>query len=147
MRIDSSAGSKDLIEPLKRAGVPVEAATLQFGDVEIIGRGPEGRPVTVGVELKRLSDAFQCLRDGRFAAQLRGMRETYEVSWLLLEGRFQKDKRGHLQVFSKNRWQKAHGAVTYQEFAAWLQTMMMRGGALLQDSIIKLRKSVPSMKI
>jgi len=106
MRIDTRAGSKDLIEPLKRAGVPAEAATLQFGDIELVGNGPDGRPVTIGCEYKKLPDAFQCLRDGRYAAQLRGMRDAYEVNWLLLEGRFQKDWRGHLQVYGKTRWQK-----------------------------------------
>jgi len=134
LKIDTRAGSKELIAPLRRLGVPVEEATLPAGDVEVMGNGPDGRLVPVGCEYKKLPDAFQCLRDGRFAEQLRGMREGYEVCWLLLEGRFQKDKYGHLQVFAKNRWQKAHGGINYQEFAAWLMTMVMRGGVLIHHT-------------
>ena len=131
IRIDTRAGSVDLIAPLRQLGVPVEEATLPAGDVEVMGNGPEGRPVMVGVETKKLNDVLTCMRDGRFAEQLRGMRDSFEVSWLLIEGRL----RGTLphevmEIAFKSKW-RSDGKYRYQEFVSWLQTMCIRGGVLL----------------
>ena len=132
MRIDTRAGSKELIAPLKRAGVCVEACVLPAGDVEILGNGPEGRPVLVGIEHKSVEDAAQCMRNGRFAEQLRKMRESFEVSWLLVEGRIGGvgGKEG-IATRRGEKWFTLPGRITYQEFAAWLQTMCQAGGVLL----------------
>ena len=130
MKIDSRAGSKDLIAPLRQLGVPVEVATLPAGDVEIMGVGPEGRPVPIGIEYKHLPDVLACMRDGRYAEQLRKMRESYEVSWLLIEGRFRMTRGGVIEVAHGTRW-RDDGKYRLQEFQSWLNTMCIRGGALL----------------
>lgn len=131
MRIDTRAGSSDLIAPLTKAGVPVEPAILPAGDVEIMGRGPDGRIVPVLVEYKKLPDVLQCMRDGRFAEQLRGMQESAEINWLLIEGRLRKHKwKDILEVQHGSRW-RSDGKYRMQEFQSWLQTMVMRGGVLL----------------
>ena len=132
MKVDPRAGSKDLITPLRNLGVLVESEYLPAGDVEILGKGPRGRPVLIGVEHKQFEDAIACMRNGRFADQLRGMRESYEISWLLIEGRIGGigAKEG-IAVRRGERWFPLPGRVTYQELAAWLQTMCQAGGVLL----------------
>jgi len=131
VKIDTRAGSNELIAPLRLLGVPVEPAILPAGDVEFVGIGPEGRPVMVGVEVKKLNDVLTCMRDGRFAEQLRGMGESYEIKWLLIEGRIRNvSPNDTMQIASGTRW-RDDGHYRYQEFTSWLQTMCMRGGVLL----------------
>jgi ERCC4-type nuclease len=129
MKVDSRAGSNELIAPLLRLGVPVESATLPAGDVEVMGIGPEGRPVLVGIEVKKLNDVLTCMRDGRFSEQLRGMSNYFEVKWLLIEGRL-RGMDNIMEIAHKNKWRK-DGHYRYQEFVSWLQTMCIRGGVLL----------------
>ena len=129
MRIDPRAGSKELVGPLRALGVEVEEVLLD-SDAEIIGRGPYGEPTLVGVEYKTLEDAIACMRNGRFADQLRRMKSSYHVSWLLLEGRLKHDGR-KLWVRRGEKWFLIPGNVTYQELAAWVDTMVLCGGVLV----------------
>jgi ERCC4-type nuclease len=129
VRVDSRAGSKELIKPLQRAHIPVEETILSAGDVEILGCGPEGRVIPVGVEYKTIEDAATCVRSGRFAEQLRDMHGTYEVYWLLVEGRYRQHR--HLEVWNGRRWFELPGKLSEAEFNGWLLTMCQRGGALL----------------
>lgn len=131
MRIDTRAGSQELIGPLKHLGIPVEPATLYAGDVEIIGQGPTG-PTLVGVEVKTVADAAQCLKDGRFAEQARKMRESYDVRWLLVEGRIAGfEPGGQILLRSHEKWLPLLGRLSYASFAGWLLTMTQAGGMLL----------------
>lgn len=135
MRIDTRAGSKDLIVPLRMAGVQVEEAILPYGDVEILGNGPGG-PVLLGVEYKKLGDLLDSMRSGRFADQLRGMRETYNINWLLVEGRMTGVERGEflkIKVGGKQyrHWVQRPGRFSYQEVVGWSLTMSLKGGCLL----------------
>lgn len=84
----------------------------------------------IGIEFKVMRDVFACLRDGRFAEQARGMRQRYEVYWLLVEGEWQTNAAGLLEVREARGW-KERGRYTFQEFAAWLLTMAQSGGVLL----------------
>lgn len=96
MRIDPRAGSGDLHPLLIRRGVKgAELATLTYGDISITGNGPEGCPVAVGVEIKKLPDLVQCIDNGRFVGhQLPGMLECYDQIWLLVEGIWREDSQG-----------------------------------------------------
>lgn len=132
VRIDKRAGSQELIEPLRSRGLPVEEALLDTGDVEIIGNGPDG-PEPVLCEYKKLGDLFQCMRDGRFADQLRKMREVSRFNWLLLEGRMDGFERGETVRVRNHRtgkWREADARITYAEVASWCLTMAARAGVL-----------------
>ena len=107
-----------------------ELRTLPAGDVELEGRGPGGRPLLVGVEFKRIPDMLACVRDGRFADQLRRMKARYEVRWLLVEGEWEVGSGGALGVRERRGYRERAGH-TYQEAAAWLLTMVQRGGVLV----------------
>jgi ERCC4-type nuclease len=101
--LDPRTGSGDLYEPLK-ALCPVELRQLEFGDVEIIGRGPEERPVLVGYEIKKVGDFLQCVRDERFVGhQLPGLRKMYELSYLVLEGLWICGPEGELLVLKRGK--------------------------------------------
>lgn len=128
VRIDDRAGSKDLEQHLIRLGLTTRLERLPAGDVEIIGI--DG--TVVGVEYKQWSDVLACVRSGRFAEQLRGMRREFHVSWLLIEGRVRVDEKNRIHIMQPDgRWREADGGHTYQEVMAWLMTMAQCGGALL----------------
>lgn len=132
IRVDDRAGSADLIAPLAKLGVRARLERLPAGDIEIIGI--DG--TVVGVEYKKWSDVLACVRSGRFAEQLRGMKREFHVSWLLIEGRIRvADGKGLLKVQQPSgEWRDADGGITYQEVAAWLMTMTQCGGALIAQT-------------
>jgi len=78
---------------------------LPFGDFFIPGNGPEGR-ITVGVELKRVADLIQCMKDGRLTGhQIPGMLRMYDWSVLLVYDEWQgKPQTGILQVKRGRKW-------------------------------------------
>lgn len=102
---------------------------MPSGDVEIIGLGPGGRPLMVGIEFKLVRDVLECVRSGRFAEQARKMKARYEVRWLLIEGDWRTEA-GLLEV-KERRGYKERGHYTYQEVASWALTMAQRGGVLM----------------
>jgi ERCC4-type nuclease len=87
----------------------------------------------VGVEYKKLGDLFQCIRDGRFADQLRGMKASAEFNWLLIEGRLRGISRGsRLQAQRRSgRWRAVDAGMTYQEMVGWVLTMCAVAGVMV----------------
>lgn len=130
LRLDARAGSLELAAPLTAVGLAPQLDILPAGDVEVLGRGPGGRPLLVGIEYKLVRDVLECVRNGRFAEQARGMKARYEVHWLLIEGEWQTADNELLQV-RERRGYRERGRYTYQEVAAWTLTMAQRGGVLL----------------
>lgn len=121
LTVDTQTGSRDLIAPLRRAGAKVTETILPFGDVAIAGRGPDGRPVSVGVEFKTLADAAQCMHTGRLVGhQLPGMFDMYEMRWLLIEGAspLRTDAILFAHVVAQRRI-----VVTYSQFNRWLLSL------------------------
>ena len=106
MTVDDRAGSDRLIPLLKARGVKeVITGRLPYGDIEIIGSGPEGRPILVGIEYKKLSDLLQCIDNGRFVGhQLPGMLDSYEQVWLCVEGIWRERSDGIIEVPAGPSW-------------------------------------------
>jgi len=132
LTVDTRAGSKELIDPLSRLGVSVSPGILAAGDIEFLGNGPEG-PAIVLVEHKKLGDLFQCIRDGRFADQLRGMRSAGEFNWLLIEGKLRGYAQGSALQMQKSggRWEHVRAGMTYQEMIGWTITMCAVAGVMV----------------
>lgn len=85
--VDDRTGSKDLWPRLQAKRISSKLARLEFGDVQIVGRGPDERPVLVGLEIKAPGDLLQSLGDGRLAGhQLPGLVTVYEIVYLVVEG-------------------------------------------------------------
>lgn len=106
MRVDRRAGSVDLYGPLIAKGVkPVELATLAYGDIELVGNGEGGCPVSVGVEYKKLPDLIQSIDTGRLVGhQLPGMLQCYDQVWVLVEGIWRESSNGLVEVPRGGTW-------------------------------------------
>lgn len=139
IRIDDRAGSSELVAPLEALGIRSRLERLPAGDIEIIGI--DG--TVVGVEYKKWPDVLACVRNGRFAEQLRGMRREFHVSWLLIEGRVRAGVKNRLMIQQPGGgWREADGGHTYQEIAAWLMTMCQCGGALVAQTESQLESAL-----
>lgn len=133
MRVDTRAGSGPLIPLLQRRGVKdVEPATLYAGDIAIDGNGPEGRPISVGIEYKKLGDMLQCIDNGRFVGhQLPAMLDTYEVPILLVEGIWRERSDGILEVPTGPTWKPIRtgaGSAMASTLVGFLLTMELKVG-------------------
>lgn len=136
IHVDNRAGSHDLVLPLRKAGLPVEETTLQFGDVFFVGRGEGGAPVAIGIEHKKLPDLVQSLTSDRLAGhQLPGTVQLFDRSYLIIEGEWDHDVEGRVIVPRrgfKSNYQLLKGA----PFAAVLEQRVInlatRGGVTVR---------------
>ncbi len=137
--VDSRVGSVDLLEPLRKAGLPVEATTLAFADFAFIGRGPLDKPLNIGIERKRLSDLVQSIRSGRLSGHqlpgLLGPQGAYEYAWLVVEGLYRVDAQGRILVKQKKRrgrgkpeWVQLPGGMLASEMEKQVLTFELCGG-------------------
>lgn len=70
-------------------GTGRQLATLNSGDVCILGHGPGGSTISIGVELKSIADILSSFDTGRLqATQIPKMNEDYDVRWLLIYGAY-----------------------------------------------------------
>lgn len=90
--VDTATGSADLEPLLKKVGLPVSLAHLEYADVEFVGRGVKGEPLIIGIEVKRLTELTSDY--DRFAGvQVPKMQSPhYAHRWLIYEGEWQTDK-------------------------------------------------------
>jgi ERCC4-type nuclease len=131
MLIDDRIGSKDLIGPLIRSGVPAELTRLVFADCAFVGRGVQDEPVTIGIELKETRDLLSSLHSGRFQGhQLPGLLSTYDRVWLLTEGIWRAGPGGALETLQGSWRQQKTGrrAVLVNDVESWLLSQIIRGG-------------------
>ena len=134
--VDYRDGSKQLAPALERLGLPVfrndegGLPTIEFGDLAFIGRGPDDKPLDIGVEFKQVGEMASSFRSDRFAGfQLPGMLHAYDHSWLVIEGEWQADHDGYLVVKGKfGRWVQAHGRITAAEFEKRLLVLGLQHG-------------------
>lgn len=126
--VDRRAGSKDLVAPLRKAGLPVEVTTLDFGDVAFIGRGEGGEELAVGIEHKTVADAVQSLDSRLPGHQLPGMVQDYGRAYLLIEGERPCDSQGRMLRRSSSGMRPMQGAPTAIEFEKRLLVMSLRAG-------------------
>lgn len=124
--IDSRQGSANLIGHLRHWGVKCQLDTLEYGDACFVGNGKDG-PISVGVEVKAVHDALNCMGDGRFAGhQLPGLVNSYDRIWLVVEGWYRPDfGSGILLADSTRRKELALGSrrFMYRDLDNWLTSM------------------------
>ena len=128
--VDYRAGSKELVAPLQAMGLPVEETTLDFSDVCFEGRGEGGKPVSIGIEFKKLPELVQSLRTQRFQGyQLKGMRTTFDYSYLFIEGELLYDAEGGLlRRAGKRSFRPLPGQMSVSELLKRLHVLHLRGG-------------------
>ena len=130
--VDDRVGSRDIAGYLRTWGVPHELTRLDYGDAAFEGNGPDG-PLYVGVEIKAVRDALNCMTDGRFAGhQLPGLVRAYDRAWLVVEGfwypRFAdgvllSGKPGRREPVALGRRQ-----FMYRDLANWITSMEVSAG-------------------
>lgn len=130
--IANDTGSKDLIEPLRKMGVPAEPANLPFGDIVFSGRGERGQKLFVGIELKTITEFAQSLTTKRFQGhQLLGMVDPesgFDRRYLLLEGDYDHDDKGQAIVHKGKKVRPIHGAYNAIAFEQEILNIQTRGG-------------------
>jgi len=127
--VDDREGSKQLVRYFPK---PItHLVRLPFGDVAFLGKGPEGRPIPVGIEIKTLSEALDNIVTGRFAGhQLPGLIQDFEVSYLVVYGELRQDAHGIICVPRKGgikRFKLGGRYYMWRDFQQWLITMELRG--------------------
>jgi len=129
--IDYRQGSADLARAWKEARI-AEAPGLVFADVAFLGKGPDDRPLTIGIELKGLAELLGDLTSKRFLGrQAPGMRRTYDVCWLVVEGKHKQGRGGTLEVPRTLGWQHltiGQRAFSWETLQALLMTITQKAG-------------------
>lgn len=129
--VDYREGSKELIDPLLKRGLPVERSDMDSGDIAFIGRGEGGEPVWVGIEHKKMSDLIQSLRTGRLNEQAEKMQRDYRFRYLLIEGQLRFGPQGHvLRRVGRYRddWKPMPGNMRIGELLKRLATLHLMTG-------------------
>lgn len=130
--VDTRAGSKELIDPLHRLKLPVQEAFLEFGDLAFVGRGPGGEDKFIGIEYKKLPDLVSSIRSGRLQGhQMPGMRDTFDMSYLLIEGELQYDDQGVLlKRVGRSSWARMPGQMRVGELLKRVNVLHLCGGLI-----------------
>ena len=122
--VDDRIGSRELVGRLQ----PACLKRLEYGDFAFKGKGPQGRSLRVGIERKTVTDLIQSMCTGRLSGhQLPGLLDTYDVVYLLVEGRWRSNPRtGYLEI-RKRTWERVvYGRpFTGNEIYNYLNTLEM----------------------
>lgn len=138
--VDDRIGSNDLCEQLQKKGLAAELTRLEFGDVSFAGRGPDDLELNIGIELKKLPDLVQSIREGRLAGhQLPGMlgpHGAYDYGWLLVEGDYRVGKHGEILVPSRHvGYKPLPGGMPSSELTKRLLTFELCGGVHVHHAV------------
>lgn len=142
--VDNRIGSRDLVD---ERHLPEDVSTLtrlEYGDVCWLGNGPTGAyTVSCGLEIKRISDALDSFKSGRFADQLRGLSSTYSRIYLQIEGVWGYDEYDNLCLAKlsdtydgKRYWiWTIDTKLKFKAFDNWLTSICERGNVRIKRSL------------
>lgn len=119
--IDRRQGSGDLARVWSGAAL----SDLHFADVAILGHGPDGIGMSCGIEIKQIAELVGDLHTGRFLGyQAPGLRRTYDVSWLVIEGRFKQGTHDELLVPRTMGWRQVVIGETKMSYSTTMFVLM-----------------------
>ncbi len=124
--VDDRAGSDELVEPLRKLGLPVEEKRLKSADIAFTGRGVNGTPLLIGVEHKKMSDLVQSLTTGRLQEQIERQVQVYDRSWLLVEGEWDFNDEGKVTMWAGRKKRPLRGSPPAAELLQRLLTVYTR---------------------
>lgn len=103
--IDDRIGSGELA-PLFEHGLQTQVTRLQYGDAYFLGKGPNGVPVPVGIERKKIKDLVNSMTTNRLAGyQIPGLLNSYQYIYLIVEGSWRRNPdNGDLEVRNGRGW-------------------------------------------
>ena len=132
--VDDRAGSVELFPYISS---PKQICRMAYGDFALLGSGPDGVPVSIGIERKAILDLIKSMTEGRLSGhQLIGLFNTYNRVYLLVEGIW----RGNPQSGLLERWTKSRGwhiiefgrrRFTYREIVNYLNTLATMCGVIV----------------
>ncbi|MEQ1575906.1 MAG: ERCC4 domain-containing protein [Vicinamibacterales bacterium] len=130
--VDYRSGSKELIAPLRKAGLPVEESDLDSADLAFCGRGEKDEGVLIGIEFKTLGELMQSLRSGRLQGhQLLKMQSDYRFKYLFVEGIIRFDAQGQLMRRGRRGlWVPMPGAMSIAELLKRVERLQIAFGLL-----------------
>jgi ERCC4-type nuclease len=138
--LDDRTGSGDLLPALQSlVGKEVSLERLEFGDAAFVGNKGE-EVVSVGIEIKTLSDMIQCILNGRFAGhQLPGLTQDFDYVMLIVEGEFRPDEStGVLQYLRKGKfWSYVNQGprrFMYRELDKFFMTLEFKVGVIYRNT-------------
>jgi ERCC4-type nuclease len=117
--------------PLRRLGLPVSIERLPFADVAFDGRGPNGQPFSVGIELKTFEDLVGSFHTDRLRVQLAGMCDMYDYVFLVVEGDYRVLPDGSIVLAADSKgkkWAVPRGTITNAQLQGLKNTLLMRAG-------------------
>lgn len=134
--VDDRAGSAQLAPKLRSLGCEVDLTRMDFGDVSWMGTAHDGQPVSVGVEVKSITDVIACITSGRFSGhQLPGLLANYDHIWLLVEGSWYGRRQDGVLVYKRQGprgdfWCEMAGQRTWlaRDLESWLLTNQVLAG-------------------
>lgn len=101
--VDNRKGSKELLYLFPPT--TAELGYLHFADFAFLGRGENEDPVLIGIERKTITDYLNCTITGRLSGhQLSGLKDYYNVSYLVIEGYWRTDCKTGLMVNHRRRY-------------------------------------------
>lgn len=134
--VDAAVGSNELVVPLEKMGVPVEKTHLEYGDVAFMGRGENGAPLFIGMELKKVQELVTSLRTKRFQGhQLLGLIKDFDRRYLVIEGDFHHDAQGKAVIFrGQGRPRPLNGATSALALEQEVLNIQTRGGVWVRHT-------------
>ena len=131
--VDPRVGSRELGSHFLKSDVAFELTPLTFGDVSFVGEGPTG-PCMIGVERKPIRDLVNSLMSQRLNGhQLPGLVQTYDVTWLIIEGIWRaNDDTGLIEIPRGREWVPVESRIEAINLEMWLLTLQMLGGVRVQ---------------
>lgn len=112
---------------------------LEYGDMSFVGNGPDGFPVLVGVERKKLNDLLNSVDTGRLMGhQIPGMLAVYGERYLVVEGQWRANPaHGMVELKKGKGWYiLKHGRRTYSASGVWnfLNSLDMMAGVRIRST-------------
>jgi ERCC4-type nuclease len=134
--VDGAVGSKDLVLPLQRLGIPARRGHLDYGDLAFQGRGVAGREVFIGIELKKVADLVNSLETGRLVGhQLPGLLKTYDYTWIVIEGTWRHDAEGRIIGFAgQGHWRVLSTRISADALEKRLLSLQLCAGGAAEST-------------
>ena len=132
-------GSNGLWDDLKKTDIELMQGKLDGGDLFFLGRGPEGKEVTVAVEFKKLPDLLSSLRSKRLQGHQLFEMQPYDFRFLLVEGEWRHDDEGFVTIRrfrrgEKPSWCRAPGSFRAAELDKTLLGLVLRAGIIVKET-------------
>ena len=131
--VDYREGSAELLEPLRRMGLPAENAGPPGIDADLSWEGYDaGKLVSVGVEFKKLEELIASLRTARLQGhQLLKMRDEqtgFTFNYLLVEGEWHEDTQGFMiKRVGRREFKRIPGQMKGSELRKRLDILHLNG--------------------